>query len=195
MGTNENILIDQKIYHTKELIAGGLTYYKINKLVNEGRLIRLNKSYYENAYFEGEDNDFYYVYPYTPEGVVCLLSAAVYYGLSNFRPDSIEVAVPKKKNVSTLPDWPIFKLYYFEDYRYSLGIENVISVKDSFKIYDIEKTVVDVLYYRNKVGIEETKEILTNYLSRRDRNLNKLIQYSERLKCHDILKTYLEVLV
>lgn len=195
METNDIILNDQKIYHTKELIAGGLTYYKINKLVNEGRLIRLNKSYYENAYFEGEDNDFFYVYPYTPEGVICLLSAAVYYGLSNFRPDSIDVAIPKKKNVSTLPDWPTIKLYYFEDYRYNLGIENVIPVKDAFKIYDIEKTVVDVLYYRNKVGIEETKEILTNYLSRRDRNLNKLIQYSERLKCYDILKSYLEVLV
>lgn len=195
MGKKESVMKDQKIYHTKELIAGGLTYYKINKLVNEGRLIRLSKSFYENAQFEGEENDFYYVYPYAQEGVVCLLSAAVYYGLSNFRPDSIDVAVPKKKNVSTLPDWPIIKLYYFEDYRYHLGIETVSSVKDAFKIYDIEKTVVDVLYYRNKIGIEETKEILTNYLSRRERNLNKLIQYSEKLKCYDILKSYLEVLV
>ncbi|GAU79035.1 type IV toxin-antitoxin system AbiEi family antitoxin [Fusibacter sp. 3D3] len=195
MNIDEILLKDKKIYHTKELMAVGLTYYKINKLVDEGWLIRLNKSYYENNYFEGEDNDFYYVTAYTPEGVVCLLSAAVYYRLTNFRPDSIDVAVPKKKNVSTLPDWPVFKMYYFEKNRYDLGIKNIISSKDGFKIYDIEKTVVDILYYRNKIGIEETKEILTNYLSRQDRNLNKLIQYSEKLKCHDILKSYLEVLV
>ena len=35
----------------------------------------------------------------------------------------------------------------------------------------LEKTVVDILYYRNKIGIEETREILKNYLSRTDRNL------------------------
>ena len=28
------------------------------------------------------------------------------------------------------------------------------------QIYDIEKTVVDIVFYREKVGIEETKEIL-----------------------------------
>ena len=46
-----------------------------------------------------------------------------------------------------------------------------------------------------KVGIEETKEILTNYLSRRERNLNRLVKYAETLKCGEILNNYLEVLV
>lgn len=47
----------------------------------------------------------------------------------------------------------------------------------------------------NKVGIEETKEILTNYLARQDRNINKLYRYAEKLSCLKILKIYLEVLV
>ena len=42
---------------------------------------------------------------------------------------------------------------------------------------------------------EETKEILTNYLARQDRNINKLYRYAEKLSCLKILKTYLEVLV
>ena len=66
---------------------------------------------------------------------------------------------------------------------------------NQFKIYDIEKTVVDIVYYRNKIGIEETKEILMNYLNRNDRDINKLYRYAEQLKCSDILRTYLEVLI
>ena len=62
-------------------------------------------------------------------------------------------------------------------------------------IYDIEKTVVDLVFYREKMGVEETKEVLSNYLHRKDRNLNKLIRYAEMLKCKDIINKYLEVLV
>ena len=64
-----------------------------------------------------------------------------------------------------------------------------------FRIYDIEKTVVDIVFYREKIGIEETKEVLTTYLHRSDRNLNRLIRYAEMLKCGDVMKMYLEVLV
>ena len=59
----------------------------------------------------------------------------------------------------------------------------------------IEKTVVDIVFYRERIGIEETKEVLINYLHRSDRNLNRLIRYAEMLKCGDVMKKYLEVLV
>jgi hypothetical protein len=54
---------------------------------------------------------------------------------------------------------------------------------------------VDIVFYREKIGIEETKEVLTTYLHRSDRNLNRLIRYAELLKCGDVMKQYLEVLV
>lgn len=113
-----NIVIpkDQKIFQTDDFKELGLSYYKINKMVPDGKLERLNKSHYENLEYLGEDNDFYYVMAYTKTGVVCLLSAAVYYGLSNYRPDSIDVGIPKKKNITTLPVWPTLNLYYFDDY-------------------------------------------------------------------------------
>ena len=72
---------------------------------------------------------------------------------------------------------------------------NVQEGKNQFRIYDIEKTVVDIVFFREKIGIEETKEVLINYLRRSDRDLNRLLRYAELLKCSDVLKTYLEVLV
>ncbi len=51
------------------------------------------------------------------------------------------------------------------------------------------------LQYRNKVGIEETKEVLKNYLTRPDRNLIQLRRYADALGSEKILSTYLEVLL
>ena len=150
---------------------------------------------YKRQNFDGEGSDFYYAYAYVPDGVVCLLSAAVYYNLSTYRPDVIDVAIPRKAKVSTLPDWPELNVCYFTDDRFSIGIETVEDGDNRFRIYDIEKTVVDIVFYREKIGIEETKEVLTTYLHRRDRNLNRLIRYAELLKCGDVMKKYLEMLI
>ena len=164
-------------------------------MVKQGILIKLNKKYYENTNFDGEESDFYYAYAYVPNGVICLLSAAVYYNLSTYRPDAIDIAIPRKARVSTLPEWPELNIYYFTEERFSVGAEIIEVGNNKFRIYDIEKTVVDLVFYREKMGVEETKEVLSNYLHRKDRNLNKLIRYAEMLKCKDIINKYLEVLV
>ena len=186
---------EQLIFSIQELKDKGLSYYKINQLVKQGILIKLNKKYYENTNFAGEESDFYYAYAYVPNGVICLLSAAVHYNLSTHRPDAIDIAIPRKARVSTLPEWPELKIYYFTDERFSVGAEIIEVGKNKFRIYDVEKTVVDIVFYREKMGIEETKEVLSNYLHRKDRNLNKLIRYAEMLKCEDTINKYLEVLI
>ena len=186
---------DQMIFSVQELKDKGFSYYKINQMVDQWILIKLNKKYYENANFDGEGSDFYYAYAFVPDGVVCLLSAAVYYNLSTYRPDAIDVAIPRKAKVSTLPDWPEVNLYYYTDERFELGTTIIEEGTNRFRIYDIEKTVVDIVFYREKVGIEETKEILISYLRRKDRNINRLVRYAEMMKCGDTMKKYLEVLV
>ena len=132
---------------------------------------------------------------YAPKGVICLLSAAVYYQLTTFIPDAVDVAIPRKAKVSTMPDWPQMNVHYFTDDRYKLGIETVREGRNEFRVYDMEKTVADIVFYREEVGIEETKEILVTYLQRRDRNLNRLLRYAEMLKCEKAMRGYLEVLV
>lgn len=178
-----------------ELAKNGLTYYKINRLVDEGVLTKVNKSMYENMTYDGDETDFSIVSAYAPKGVFCMMSAARYYGLTTYLPDAVDVAVERSMKISTLPAWPEVKVWYFPEKRYQEGVTVVAEESGTFRIYDIEKTVVDIVYYRNKVGIEETKEILRNYLDRDDRNLVKLHRYAKELGCEKILSTYLEVLV
>lgn len=186
---------DQMIISIEELKEKGFTLYKINQLVEKGVLKKLNKKFYENTSYQGEESDFYYAYAYVPKGVVCLMSAAVYYNLTNYRTDAVDIAIERKGKVSSLPDWPEVNLYYYTEPRFELGIETVVNGKNRFRIYNIEKTVVDIVFYREKIGAEEMKEILINYLRRKDRNLNRLIRYAELMKCGEIMKNYLEVLV
>ena len=186
---------DQKIFSMQELKSKGISQYKVSKLVSEGKLIKLNKSYYENTEYRGEESDFYYIEAYAPKGVICLLSAAVYYHLTTFIPDAVDVAIPRKAKISTMPDWPQMNVYHYTDDRHELGVTTIREGKNEFRIYDMEKTVVDIVFYREKVGIDETKEILVTYLQRKERNLNRLLKYAELMKCGKALRQYLEVLV
>lgn len=189
------LMQNKKYITTAELKKMGYSYYKIGNLEKEGYLHRINKSTYESLIYKGDENDFFSAEAYVPSGVICLMSAARYYELTNFLPDSVDVAIERKKKVVTLPDWPEIKIFYFDPVRMDIGVTEVREGDNVFHIFDIEKTVVDIIYYRNKIGIEETSEVLRNYLKRKDRNTDKLFTYAKQLRCEKIVRTYLEVLM
>ena len=195
MKTSMLLKPSQRFYSITELLAAGLTYYKINRLVDEGWLTKLNNKIYENMSYEGEESDFALASVYAPKGVVCMMSAARFYGLTTFLPEAVDIAIERNMKISTLPNWPKINVWYFPEKRYSAGMRSASDGVCEFPIYDVEKTVVDILYYRNKVGIEETKEVLKNYLRSEERNLVKLRRYADALGCKKILGTYLEVLI
>jgi len=186
--------LENKYIQAKYLKDNGFSYFKINKLVEQNVLRKINNSTYENLLYKGEENDFHNTLAYIPKGVICLLTAARYYNLTNYMPSSIDVAIGRKDRVSTLPDWPAVTIHYFTDVRYSTGIITEEENGLEFRIYDIEKTVVDCVHYRNKVGIEETSEILKNYLKRKDRDIDKMYRYAKALKCEATLRIYLEAI-
>lgn len=185
----------KKVYTRADLQKIGYERYAIDQMVQKGILNKVTGSVFENPNYDGVESDFYFVPALISEGIVCMLSAAVYYGLSSNWPRQIDVAVRKDKKIATLPKRPPINIYHFGKVRYELGVVTINDNGNHFKIYDIEKTVVDIVYFRNQVGIEETKEILTNYLNRKNRNINKLFLYAKKTNCLKILKTYMEVLI
>ena len=186
---------NKKFITTAQLKAMGYSYYKIKKLEETGSLQKVNRSTYENLSYIGDENDFYSAEAFVPNGVICLMSAARYYELTDFLPDAVDVAIERKKRVNTLPDWPSIRIYYFASTRMNIGVREITEDENKFHIFDIEKTVIDIIYYRNKVGIEETAEVLNNYLKRSDRQIDRLYEYAKRLRCEKIVRTYLEVLI
>jgi predicted transcriptional regulator of viral defense system len=186
---------DRHFLAVSDLLSAGFSYYKINKLVAEGKLIKLNNKMYENTAYSGEVSDFSVVSAYAPKGILCMMTAVRYYALTTYLPDSVDIAIERNMKISTMPEWPSINIWYFPEKRYNTGIVRIADAAGEYRIYDIEKTVIDILYYRNKVGIEETKEVLRNYLAKPDRDLIRLRRYADTLGCKKILGTYLEVLL
>lgn len=178
-----------------ELYKDGYTNYKINLYVQEGQLVPLNRKYFENTQYIGAFNEYYSVPAYCEKGVICLLSAATFHELTTSWPIVLDVAIPRKSRVPKSPDWPKMHYYLFSETRYNTGITTIIEGGNQFLIYDREKTVCDILFYRNKLGFEVAIEVLKNYVSRSDRDINKLMRYAEQLRCSKLLRNYLEVML
>ena len=186
---------NRKYYTIRELKDMGCTYYKIGKMEEEGLIRRINRSTYENLDCNGNKHVFVEAAAYVPEGVICLMSAARYYGLTDINSEIVDMAIDRKKKVSTLPFSPDMKIFYFDSARMSSGVTQIREGEDSFHIFNMEKTVVDIIYYRNKIGIEEALDVLRNYLKRQDRKIDRLYAYAKLLRCRAVTKMYLDVLV
>ena len=63
------------------------------------------------------------------------------------------------------------------------------------KVFDKEKTLCDIIYYRNKIGQDIVREALDSYIRNKDKNIQKLMQYADILRVSATMKKYLEVLI
>lgn len=187
-------LNERKFIKTKEMIESGLSYYKINRLVKNGLLKKINGNTYENVHYVGDESDYLYVGGYVSFGVVCLMSSALYHGISTHRPHQMDVAIPIKSHAGPLPEWPTIGIYYFSKKRYEIGVETVEYEGGSFKIYDKEKTICDLLFYRKRIGVDSCLDVLKRYFKEKDKDMNRLVRYAKDLRVLKILSLYMEAL-
>lgn len=59
----------------------------------------------------------------------------------------------------------------------------------------MEKTVCDVVFYRNKLGFEPAVEVMKNYINQPNRDLNRLIRYAETLRLKTTMKQFVDILI
>lgn len=177
---------------TGELNEAGISYYFIKKLIQNGEIERIKQGVYR--WIEGLNDERIEVNKIVPQGIFCLFSAADLHELTTFVSSAYHMAIPWKSKV-TLPDYPPIQLYFWKDNQYNIGQVDYKSDALDIVIYDLEKTVCDFVKFRRKVGLDITKEVIRNYLNRKDRNLDKLMSYSHQLKISSVVKRYLEVLV
>ncbi len=65
---------DQHFLSLSDLLSSGFSYYKINKLVSDGKFIKLNNKTYENTAYSGETSDFETVSVYAPRVNVSIMA-------------------------------------------------------------------------------------------------------------------------
>jgi len=192
---NEIITISNGYISAKELNKAGLSSYDISCLVKSGYIDRIKRGLYRKRYRNDEYNEMVEVRKIVPNGFICLLSALAYYELTTYIPSEYQVAIHMDAHKAKLPQYPPIKLYFFSDARFYIGRNNIKINSNTVNIYDVEKTLCDCIFYRNKIGIDIVREALDNYIRGKNKNIAKLLEYAEKLRVKSVLKTYLEVLI
>jgi predicted transcriptional regulator of viral defense system len=183
----------------REVKAAGINPYQLRKLEEEGKVVKVSRGLYrwqEDTLAEEEMTE---VGQIVPKGVFCLYSALAFYELTDYVPHQYHLAIERSKKI-TLPAYPPIKLYYWSPKAYQTGITQLPLDQKSHSlthiaIYEMEKTIADVIKYRNKLGVDLVSQTLKSYLKRKDRNIEKLIAFAKVLRVEKILQNYLSLLL
>lgn len=89
-----------------------------------------------------------------------------------------------------------FKIYYVKKEFHNLGVQIIESPHGNpIRIYNVERTLCDVLRSRNKIDIQLLGQALKEYSVRKSTDYSILLEYARKLRVERILRIYLEVLI
>ena len=180
---------------TRDLKARGIHQRDINMVLVDGLLIKIKNGLYRYAGTPMISHQgFVDVSLSVPEGVICLLSALAYYELTTFVPTFVSVALPRSTWKPKI-EYPPVEFFYFSKKQFEVGVDEVKINGFNVRIYCPEKTICDCFRYRNKLGLDTAKEGLKEYLKRKNRSLEKLLNYAEICRVKQLMQTWLNALI
>lgn len=122
-------------------------------------------------------------------------TALFLHDLTDREPVEYEITLKTGYNPSKLKEDGI-KVYTVKKEMHG---EGVIMVQTPFghlvPVYNMERTVCDIIRNRNNTEIQTLQSALKQYTRRKDKNLRLLMQYAEKFHVDKILRQYLEVLL
>ena len=128
-----------------------------------------------------------------PKGVICLLSALRFYGLTTQAPFEVWLAIDHKA-------WNPKKTYravrtvYFSGKAFTSGIKTHQIEGVKVKIYSPAKTVADCFKYRNKIGLDVALEALKDCLRQKKCTNDDLWKYAKICRVANVMRPYLEAM-
>lgn len=127
-----------------------------------------------------------------PKGIICLLSALDFHGITSHIPHHVYVAYKQDWHQPKLK-YPSVQIFRFSESSFDVGIENHVIDGVSIKIYSPEKTIADCFKFRNKIGLDVAIEALKLYWQKtKSPNVQLLMRYAKICRVDKILRPYLE---
>ena len=181
-------------FTTKEAEAKGVSRRMLSYYVEKGVFERIGRGVYRGTRFqEDESQDMKWLGLATAanqvnKGVICLLSALIYYELSDDFMDEYWIAIPHNHSKAAIPNTRIIRMRNIE-----LGVKEIELAGTKVKIFDRERTIVDAF---RLLDIETAMKALKVYMSGEHGrpNIKKLNKYSKELR-QDISKYLMPFIV
>lgn len=122
-------------------------------------------------------------------------SALFFHDLTDREPSPYSITVKTGYNPSSLQADGI-KVYTIKRDLHDMGIcMRNTSFGNSVPVYDMERTICDLIRSRRGIEIQTFQNALKQYAKRKDKDLRKLMHYAQILHVEKLLRQYLEVLI
>ena len=184
----------QGIVRLSEFRAAGITGATIARMLNDGEVTRLTRGLYQlpDAPIDA-NHSLAEAAKRVPKGVICLVSALAFHGLTDQLPRAVWMAIGTK-------DWapkacaPPIQVVRFTD---ALLTDDVITERIegvAVKVFGVAKTIADCFRHRRTVGQSVALEGLQEALRQRKITPAEIARHAERGRVLTVIRPYLEAL-
>ncbi|MDD2285726.1 MAG: type IV toxin-antitoxin system AbiEi family antitoxin domain-containing protein [Paludibacter sp.] len=181
------------IITTKCVEANGIPRQYLSLFVAEGKLQRAGQGIYLSPdAFE----DTMYLIQCRSEKIIFSNETALYiHELTDRDPLLYSVCVPRDYGIARLKQSGVV-VYTVKKELHGLGKETVKTIhgRDIYA-YNIERTICDIIRYRNRMDADMFSTALKRYTSGTPRNLSRLMDYAKAFRIGKTVRQYMEVLL
>jgi predicted transcriptional regulator of viral defense system len=177
----------------KEVTQAGIPRRCLSELTKKGKIHKVDRGIYALPEV-WEDELFFQQYRFS-KGVYSNETALYLHGLTDRTPSSFAMTFPFGYNTSKVKKHGIIPITCQIEYH-TFGICEVKSpLGNPLKIYDIERTLCDIVKTTHHTDIQIINQAMKAYASSKERDLAKLMDYAQRLKVKSKVLRYMEVLL
>ncbi|MBH23694.1 MAG: transcriptional regulator [Myxococcales bacterium] len=184
---------EQGLVRTRDVRARGIPHTTLGRLVERGDLIRVARGLYMHPDADvTEHHSLAQASARFPDGVICLLSALVFHGLSDEAPFEVWMAYERGRTRPQVNELPIRRVAFSsKHFHFGVQIHRIEGV--DVPITTAAKTVADCFKFRGRVGLEPCLAALKDYRRQQAGTLGELLKAAEVCRVANVIKPYLEV--
>jgi predicted transcriptional regulator of viral defense system len=128
-----------------------------------------------------------------PTAIVCCVSAMVVHNLTDEMPGAVQIAVPRGQRPPHI-EYPPTEVFRFDVTTFELGLSAVEAAPaELVRIYSAERTIVDMMRMRRRLGEPLVYSALRRYLHRRATHPGELLSLARALDVLGPMRTALDV--
>jgi predicted transcriptional regulator of viral defense system len=186
------VLEAKGIARSRDIERAGVSRTQIRRLVERGVIERVARGLYRDPSApQSERADLAEAARLVPGGVVCLLSALRFHGLTTQNPFQVWLAI-NRKSWRPEVEHPPLRFIYLSGRSLTEGVE--VHEVDSVpvRVFSAAKTVADCFKFRNKLGVDVAVEALRDFRNAYPKNLEAIWHYAEIDRVAGVMRPYLE---
>jgi len=164
----------------------------LKRLVERGDLIRVARGVYIHPEADvTEHHSLAEVAARYPGGVICLLSALAFHGLSDEAPFEVWMAYERGQTRPQIGELPVRIVSFSPShFRFGVQVHHIEGVE--VPVTTPAKTVADCFKFRGQIGLEPCLAALKDFRRMRAGTLEELTEAAKVCRVANVMKPYLE---